>query len=111
MLVHCVSLPSPFHAVEQILDPLRDRFIHEVDASFISYDLLHNGIISEGDLRTIQRHDDPSQQNRYLHSILLRKCTSASLMAFCDVLIAVKGAPKMKNLGMDMKTMLDGGRC
>lgn len=100
-----------FNAVELILDQYRARFISEVDANAIVYELQHKGIISDGDLAMISRSLGMTLQNGVLHSCLKNKCTVEALMEVCDMIIAVKGNPKMKRLGEDMKNKLAGKYC
>ena len=79
-----------------------------MDASSIVFHLEDKGIISKGDLESITRISDPMQQNQILHLALLSKCTINDLKVVCDVIISVRSKPKMKALGRDMKTMLEG---
>ena len=52
---------------------------------------------------------DPTQQNQFLHLILKEKCTEDAFETVCDIIIAVKGNPKMKALGESMKRRLETG--
>ena len=94
--------------MEQVLDELRSRFIEEIDASVIAYNLQHLGIISEGDLATIKQETERIQQNMFLFKHVRTKCDEDALMKFCDEVISVKGNPRMKAFGEDMKRMLKG---
>ena len=79
-----------------------------MDASSIVFELGDKSIISMGDFESITRSSDPMQQNQILHLALLSKCTINALKVVCDVIISVRGNPRMKALGRDMKTMLEG---
>ena len=94
--------------MEQVLDELRQRFIEEMDASVIAHDLKHLGIISDGDLKTINQYNDVKQQNKFLFEHVKTKCDEKALMTICDEVISVKGNPRMKAFGEDMKRMLAG---
>ena len=94
--------------MEQVLDELRPRFIEEIDASVIAYNLHHLGIISEGDLAAIKQETERTQQNMFLFKHVKTKCDEDALMKFCDEVISVDGNPRMKAFGEDMKRMLKG---
>ena len=98
----------PFCAAEQTLQHFRGRFIKEVDASAIVFDLKDKDIISDGDTTTITRNPHPRQQNQFLLACLEKVCTREALMTVCNVISDVPGNPKMKRLGKDMKSMLQG---
>ena len=110
--VYHISLPSPCHA-EQVLDYFRDRFVAEVDAPAIVFELEHQGIISNGDRRMISLNLDRTQQNQCLHACLKKTCTMKTLMDVCDIVIAVQGNPRMNLLGEDLKWELfqEKGMC
>ena len=101
----------PFNAAEQVLDQFRERFIKEVDAEAIVGDLLHSNVIDEGDERDITSAKNPTRQNQKLHLCLHKKCTLDALMTVCDIMMAVRGNPKMLALGEAMRTMLATGIC
>ena len=110
----CISRISrvlPFHAdlAEQVLDHFRDRFITEMDANAIVMELEHRGIISNGDREAIKQERDASQQNQLLHARLKKTCTVQALMHVCGIITMVEGNPKLKSLGIDMKTELEKG--
>ena len=96
----------PFCAAEQVLAHFRDRFIQAVDANAIVYELRHEGIISDGDVRTITKITDIRQQNKFLHSHLQQTCDREALARVCDLLTAVQGYPRMKALGRDMNVTM-----
>ena len=100
----------PISAAGQVLGDFRTPFIDTVDADAIVYELKNKDIIGDGDLRTITRTPS-STQNSILHDCLLRKCDKDALMVVCEVIIAVKGNPKMKRLGNEMKSALKGELC
>lgn len=106
MLVVCVSQLSPFCAAVQVLCHFRDRFISEVDANAIVFDLEHEGIIPNGVLTAVSAKD-ATLQNQILHAHLVTTSTRDSLMTVCDKIIGVSGNPKMRALGKDMKSMLE----
>ena len=82
-----------------------------MDANAVIVELLDKDIIGRGDEKTIAKIDDPTQQNQKLHLMLKDKCTDEALKTVCNLLIAVKGHPKMKALGKDMKRRLETGKC
>ena len=101
----------PFHAAQQVLGHFRGKFIDTVDANAIVHELVHQGIIGDGDSKSIMKNTDAPQQNQYLHACLLRTCDEEALMSVCEIIIAVKGNPKMRGLGKEMKSMLEGKWC
>ena len=109
--VKCWNLTFPFHSdlAEQVLDHFRDRFVNVIDANAIVLELEHCGIISNGDQTDIRQKTNPTQQNQLLHACLKKKCTVKALMIVCDIITKVKGNPKLKSLGEDMKTELEKG--
>ena len=98
-------------SAERVLDHFRDRFIAEMDANAIVMELRYRGLISNGDQRTITQESDPSRQNQILHARLMMKCTVRALQDVCDIITAVKGNPRMRSMGQDMKTELEKGLC
>ena len=94
--------------MEQVLDELRSRFIEEIDASVIAYNLHHLGIISEGDLAAIKQETERTQQNMFLFKHVKTKCDEDALMKFCDEVISVDGNSRMKAFGEHLKRMLKG---
>ena len=109
MLACCVLQLSPFCAAEQVLGHFRKRFVEEVNANIIAFELVHEDIIADGDQKAISKKDDAAEQSQFLHAHLVRTCTREALMTVCNVIISVKGNPKMRALGKDMKDMLEGG--
>ena len=125
-MVYCLLIlysEVPFHCREDVgtglvisalsysnavLEKFWERFIQEVDANSIMYDLKHEDIISDGDVKTISQNTEARQNNQFLHGQLMAKCDKESLMKVCDIIIAVNGHPRMKRLGQDMKRMLQG---
>ena len=107
----CTSQLVPFCAAQQVLGHFRGKFIDTVDADAIVFELVHQGIISNGDSKSIMRNTDGPQQNQYLHACLLQKCDEEALMSVCEIIIAVRGNPRMKGLGKEMKSMLGGKWC
>ena len=97
----------PVSAAGQVLGDFRTLFINTVDADAIVYELKNKDIIGDGDLTTITRTPGSTQKNSILHDCLLHKCDKDALMEICEVMIAVKGNPKMKRLGEEMKSALE----
>ena len=81
-----------------------------MDSNAVVLDLLHHGIITDGDQRTITMTMDRTQQNKFLH-LYLRKCTEDAFHLVCDIISGVKGNPKMSALGTAMKRKLVTGNC
>ena len=97
--------------MEQVLRHFRDRFIEEMDAIAIVFELEHKEIISDSDLMMISNSPSRIVQNQILHAHLMKTCTVEALMSVCDTSIAVPGNPKMNALGRAMKNMLEGKCC
>ena len=82
-----------------------------MDANAIIHELKHESIISSGDVNTIMKNPDETQQNEYLHARLLKTCNEDALKKVCKIIDA-KGNPNMKALGNEMMKMLgSGGKC
>ena len=75
----------------------------------VVYDLEHANIISDGDVKRIERNSDATQQNQILHRCLKRSCDEKALMEVCDMMIAVRGNRRMNTLGNDMRHQLEKG--
>ena len=101
----------PVSAARQVLGDFRTRFINTVDADAIVYELKNKEIIDDGNLATITSTPGSTQKNQKLHYYLLRKCDEDALMKVCEVMVAVKGNPKMKRLGEEMKSALESKLC
>ena len=101
----------PFHEAQQVLDGFREQFIQEMDANAVVLDLVHYDIINRGNLRTITRTEDPTEQNKFLHLYLKEKCTKDAFLNVCDIISDVKGNPKMRALGTAMRRTLESGVC
>ena len=69
-----------------------------MDAVAVVYDLLDKGTINEGDKKDITKESNRDEQNKILRLILKQKCTNKGLMDVCDMIIAVKGNPRMTAL-------------
>ena len=110
MLEHCMSHTSSFCAAEQVLHQFQDRFIDEVDADSIVFDLKCKDIIPGGLVTAIRQRFEPTQQNQLLYEHLEKACDEDALMTVCNIMISFKGHPKMNKLGKDMKSMLQGKR-
>ena len=80
-------------------------------AENVLWDLLDMDIIDDGNLREIRETKNTKQQNKMLHLCLTEKCTPEALKTVCEVIIDVKGNPKMRALGEDMKRRLEAGVC
>ena len=101
----------PFHAAKQVLSDFRNQFIADMDANTVVWELLYKDIIPRGVQEKILRTDEPKQRNEVLHDYLQRTCTKEALMEVCDIIVAVKGHPKMRQLGKAMKKRLHTGEC
>ena len=101
----------PFHAAQQVLVHFRYRFISDMDATSVVWELFHKDIIPRGVQEKISKADGPEERNEILFDWLHRTCTKEALMEVCHVIIAVKGNPKMKELGQAMKRRLVRGEC
>ena len=82
-----------------------------MDANAVVWELLYKDIIPRGAQERISKADEPKQRNEILHDWLQRTCTKEALMEACDIIVAVRGHPKMQTLGKAMKTRLHTGRC
>ena len=69
-----------------------------MDAVAVVFDLLDKGTINEGDKQDITKESNRDEQNEILRLILKQKCTNKDLMDVCDMIIAVKGNPRMTAL-------------
>ena len=108
----CVPQVFPFHEAEQVLREFWKQFIDGMAAENVLWDLLDMDIIDEGNLRTLTETKNTEQQNKMLHLCLKEKCTLEALKTVCEVIIDVKGNPKMRALGEDMKRRLkEAGVC
>ena len=106
-----VNRGPPFHAAKQVLSDFRNQFIADVDANTVVWELLYKNIITRGVQERISRTDEPKQQNEILHDCLQRRCTKEALMEVCDIIVSVRGHPKMRELGEAMKSRLHTGKC
>ena len=82
-----------------------------MDAKAVYMELANKGIIDGGDQEQISATYGPVQSNQKLHFCLKTKCTKDALKTVCDVMIGVKGNPKMTALGEDIKRTLDKSVC
>ena len=85
----------------------RQRFIADVDADAIVYDLEHQDIISDGDLKEVTRTPSGVEQNQFLHHCLKRKATKDTLLKVCDIMIGCHGNSRMNQVGKEMKSALE----
>ena len=108
MLLHCVSPLSSFCAAKDVLHQFQDQFIQGADAKAILFDLKNKNIISDGVETAVRQNTDLTQQNQLLYQHLERVCTEEALMTVCSIMISVPGNPKMRKLGDEMKSMLQG---
>ena len=100
---------SSCHAAKQVLEHFWNRFIANMDAKTVVMELLNMGVIDEGIKNRIFREDSPKLQNVILHNCLKNMCTDVTLRAVCDVIIGVRGNPRMRALGEDIKKRLVAG--
>lgn len=80
-----------------------------MDANAIVHSLVYERIIANSDLTNITSNPDLRQRNEILHACLLRTCNEKALMKVCEIIVE-QGYPTMKELGENMKSMLEG-RC
>ena len=76
--------------------------------SIDKYSLEDEDIISDSCLQQITNARGRTNQNEILYAHLKRTCTKDSLMTFCHKIIVVQGNPRMKALGKDMLSKLEG---
>ena len=82
-----------------------------MDANAVVWELSHKDIISRGVQERISKADEPKQRNEILHDWLQRTSTKEALMEACDIIVAVRGHPKMQDLGKAMKRRLHTSKC
>ena len=82
-----------------------------MDANAIVYELDDQDIISDGDLKEVTRTPSGVEQNQFLHRCLKRKATKESLLQACDIMIGYRGNSRMNQLGKEMKSALEKGKC
>ena len=87
------------------------RFIADVDANAIVYDLEDRGIISDRDLKKVTRTPSRVEQNQLLHRCLKRKATKDTLLQVCDIMIGCRDSPRMNQVGKEIWSALETGRC
>ena len=107
-VLNCCNPFFPIHTAE-FLDHFREQFIVEVDTSTVVFELEHRGIISNGDQKTISRNEDSTQQSLLLHACLKKTCDPKALTNVCDIIATVKGNPRMKSFGENLKTEWEKG--
>ena len=98
-----------FHAAVAVLDHFWNEFNDGMDAKAVVYEFVQQQIIPQSVQVNISNESSPKQQNQILHAGLKKSCTEEALMRACDIIIAVKGNPKMRRLGANMKTYLQTG--
>ena len=81
----------------------RQRFIADVDANAIVYDLEDQDIISDADLEEVRAMKGAKQKNQYLYRCLMKKNTKVSVLKVCSIMIKEEGNPKMKQFGRDLE--------
>ena len=74
-----------------------------MDADAIVYELAHQGIISDGDLKEIKAIKGAKQKNHCLYHCLMQTSTKESLLKACTIMIEEKGNPKMKEFGKELE--------
>ena len=102
---------SSLPLAEKVLDEFRETFIDVMDANAVVLNLLYYNIIDGGDEKRLSTTYNPREQNQFLHLCLSKKCTMEALKTVCNVIIKVKGNPKMRALGNNMKRRLETGAC
>ena len=112
MSIRCLLIcVFSFLEAEQVFNEFRETFIDVMDANAVFLDLLHYNIIDTGDENRLATTSDQRQQNQFLHLRLKQKCTVEAFKTVCDLLIKVKGNPRMRALGEDMRQRLETGVC
>ena len=101
-----ILYPFSFCVVKKILKDFRESFNECIDVDAIKYDLKEEDIISDAEVRRISDTASPKEQRQYLRDHLQRTCTAAALIDVCNIISAVKGNRRMKELGEDMKKQL-----
>ena len=81
-----------------------------MDANAVVLDLVHYDIIDRGNLKTITKTEEPTEQNKFLHLYLKEKCTEDAFLIVCGIISDVRGNPKMSALGTAMKRRLKTGK-
>ena len=104
------TVTLPFLAAGNVLEHYRDRFIAEMDANTVVWELADKGVIDDGDLAQITMTFNDTVQNQILHARLKRKCTWDAFNKVCDIIIKVPGNPAMTALGHDMQRRLQTGK-
>ena len=97
-----------YHAVKQVLNDFREQFIADMDANTLVMEL--SSKIPHSVQEKISRTEEPEQKNEILHDWLQGTCTKETLMEVCDIIVALKGHPKMRELGEAMKSRLQTGK-
>ena len=82
-----------------------------MDAIAVVRELEQQGVIPQGEQEKVTKTFERKQQNEILFACLKRTCTKEALMRACGIIIEVKGNPKMKSLGEDMKRRLETRKC
>ena len=112
MSIRCLLIcVFSFHEAEHVLNEFRETFIDVMDANAVALDLLDYNIIDSGDEKRLATTSNQRQQNQFLHLSLKQKCTVEAFKTVCDLLIKVKGNPRMRALGEDMRQRLETGVC
>ena len=102
----------PVSAAKQVLENFCPQFIDCVDADAIVHELKYEDIIKSGDLTTIHVHTtDSKEKNRILHERLVDVCNEEEMIKVCEIMMDADGNPKMRKLGMEMKSALEGRLC
>ena len=100
--------PFSFCAVEKVLKDFVQSFTECINVNAIKYELKRKDIISDAEVKRISDTASPKEQRQLLHDHLQRTCTVAALIDVCNIISAVKGNRRMKELGEDMKKQLMG---
>ena len=72
-------------------------------------ELEHQGIISDGVRKEVRMTMSGREQNELLHLHLRKSCTKEALLKVCNVLIDIKGHPRMQQFGKELKSELEKG--
>ena len=98
-------------AVEDVLHHFREQFIKDMDANAVLHELQWEGFISDNVKSEVKAATSSKERNEILYDHLSRTSTTESLITTCDIISQVKGNPRMRALGEQMKNELEIGKC
>ena len=106
-LTFALPAATPF-SVFQFLKRYEDEFLKVVNPKLSLLKLKHKGVISS-DVRTAIESANDEDAKYTLLEHLQKNATVDTLRVYCDVAIAAKGYPEMKELGRKMMDALPPG--